>query len=277
MIDIDSYSVLGIAPILSAPAQLLYLKAGRRYDVGAILYLATGAFLAATWGNIGEVDNVKILSVLELLLPIAALSFALRITALSLWGPMQFTLISLAQMWAVVPLVTYGLQRQQEFSGIYLGQIASSPLVLTFATIIAAIAAYLLARMRLPTRLRAASDNPLEYDLLIGSRLLLALKVEGTAVLLYLTAGAAFRIVHSNLSAPAFGTESLWMLLSVAALPRFRWYYVIFGPIAAVLLRYFVASVASPEVSTIFAYVFLAMILALTALGEVKFHRVKRA
>ena len=277
MIELDSYAVLGIAPVLSAPAQLLYLKAGRRYDIGAVLFVALGAFGSAAFGPLSSSEYPKAVSVLWLLGPACLAALALRLFALSRREPMAFTLISLAQMWATVPLITYGLQRRQEFSGIYMGQLLPATKVLGCAILLSLFVTVIMAGARLPLRLRAASDSPEEYDILLGSRTLLALKVDLPVACLYIATGVAFRLAHSNLSPANFGTESLWMLLSVAALPMFHWSLVLVGPLMCVLLRYCMATLLSPEVAVIYGYLLLVVILSIISVLEIKVTRVKRA
>ena len=271
------YAALAIGPILGAPIQLLYLKSGKRYDIGAVFFIATGAFLGALWGGGGQqqLDSVK--AILSLLVPFSLSLVCLRVIALTFFEPMIFTLISLAQMWSVQPLISYALAKNGQFS-VYVGQLFPSPIVVAILGGVFNIAlAAMLLRLRIPPRLRAVSDSPVEYSILMGSRFRLAVLIEVISLAVYLVTGFAFRVVHGDLSPDAFNGEGLWMLLSIAALPRFDWKLTIIGPLVVVVLRYLVASTCSPDISAIAAYILLALVLAASALYEVRNHRVQRA
>jgi hypothetical protein len=276
MTGLDDYLTLAINPIIAAPLQFLYLKAGKRYDVGAVFVIATGAFLGSFVLTEGHKQEVSVLSVLALLLPLSLVTMVVRIVALAAFTPMIFTLLALAQMWAVQPLITYGLEQRQEFS-VYVGQLAPGWLLFLGSLPVSIFVMLVILRLKLPSRLRALSDSPLEYRLLMGSSLPFAIGLEVGAFLTYLSAGFAFRMAHANLSPDNFNNESLWMLLSVAALPRFSWWLVVIGPLATTGLRYAVASVFTSTSTAIMAYVLLSVILAFTALYEVKTQSVQRA
>jgi hypothetical protein len=270
------YAALAVAPLIGAPIQLIYLKAGKRYDVGSVFFVATGAFVGALFGAVDEQQAALVESVLTILIPISIIAVILRIIALSFLEPMVFTLVSLAQMWAIQPVVTYALERRSGFS-VYVGQLSASSLVVMGGIAVNLAIVYMFVRLRLPSRLHAASDSPFEYSVLMGSRLRLAILLELGAVFLYFSAGIAFRLVHSNLSPDDFGGEGLWMLLSVAALPRFDWRLTVAGPLVAVVLRYLVATYLSASAAAIVIYILLSVVLAMTAIYEVQKNRVKRA
>jgi hypothetical protein len=257
---LDSYSVLLLVPVTSVPVQLLYLKAGQRYDLGVGTYVSTGAFLAASSSL--SADHASAMQVLAVLLATLAGAFGLRLFALAFGRPSDFTLISFGQLWATPALIDYELQHLTRGSGVSLQPIPCHPFAVALASCgFAAFVGYAISKTSLPDRLVALTEAPVQYRLLLGRPLSLALKLELLALGIYLAAGIILRLTMNDLSASTFGSESVWCVLAAAPAPRSSGFWVLLGPLVATLLRFLINSIVPAQFATMAVYAALALVL----------------
>jgi len=257
---LDSYSVLLLVPMTCVPVQLLYLKAGQRYDLGTGTYVSTGAFLAA--GSSLFVDHPSAVRMLSVLLVTLVGAFSLRLFSLAFGRPADFTLISFGQLWATPALIDYELQQLTKASGVSLKPIAWHPSVLALAACgFAAFVGFAISKTSLPDRLVALTEASVQYRLLFGSSLSLALRLEVLALGIYLSAGILLRLTMNDLSASTFGDEGIWCVLAAAPAPRSSGLWVLLGPLAATLLRFLIKSFVPAQFATMAVYATLALVL----------------
>ena len=273
---LESYAALVVVPLLCAPVQLLWLKSGRRYDVGMAMTVATMTFLVAAAMRAAPADHIKLVHIAGVLLAISIPLVLLRVLAAAYGTPMQFTLLSLAQMWATMPLVHLALKQQQAEEGIAVTQAVDGRLVFAAALIASWLLAWRLSAAKLPERLLAFTESPSEYGASMGSPLILVAKIELLTLACCAAAGTAMRLVHGDLSAELFTDLGLWMVLSVAPLPGFRWLWAGLGPLVVVLVRLLVKTYLPASTSSLFAYLALAVVLLSSAAVEMGHLRVRR-
>jgi hypothetical protein len=257
---LDSYSVLLLVPMTCVPVQLLYLKAGQRYDLGPGTYVSTGAFLAATASL--SADHSSAMRMLAVLLATLVGAFALRLFALAFGRPSDFTLISFGQLWATPALIDYELQHLTKGSGVSIQPIPYHPSFVALAACgFAAVVGYAISKTSLPDRLVALTEAPVQYRLLLGSPLSLAIKLEVLALGIYLAAGILLRLTVNDLSASTFGAEGIWCVLAAAPTPRSSGFWVLLGPLAATSLRFLIKSIVPAQFATMAVYGALAVVL----------------
>jgi hypothetical protein len=270
------YSSLAVSTVLAAPAQFLYFRMGRRYDLGAILFVAAGAFAVAAM-RAPSIAQGHAQAVLAPLLTAAVTSVVLRVITLHYLDNRAFTLVSLGAMWVTPPLIAFALQSRNLYAGLYSGSAFHARPVLGAAVALSAAAAAVAIRLRLPTRLLAFSDSREDYKILIGSPLMLALQTETFSCSLYLLAGIAFGLVQNNLSVASFETEAIWMLLGVAVVPRYVWWQVALCPLAILIIRYLMHSLLNATYAAAGAYLALIVVVAIRLGRDMRFSRVARA
>jgi hypothetical protein len=124
-------------------------------------------------------------------------------------------------------------------------------------------------KSELPDRLVALTESPLQYCLLFGSPVWLAIRLETVAALTYFAAGILVRLIMNDLSPDAFGMESIWCVLAAAPMARASGVGVLAGPFVATGLRYSIKSTIPPKFATMAVYAVLAAVLAfVVAHGE---------
>ena len=269
MAVLDSYAILFIVPVICVPVQFLYLKAGQRYDLGVGTYVSAGAFFAACW-SLSATHHIA-LELTAVLFYTLLVAFAIRVFAMAYGRPSDFTLISFGQLWATPALIDYELHKLTNSSGLQLESVHIRPAhVAIGGACVAAGMGYIISRSSLPDRLVALTEAPVQYRLVLGSPMRLALKLEVLALIVYFSAGVIFSLTLNDLSADTFGTETIWCVLAAAPLgrsmlERSRGFWVILGPIAATLLRYLVKSFVPATLATMVGYVTLAIVLVFVA------------
>jgi len=257
---LDSYAVLLLVPMTCVPIQLLYLKAGQRYDLGAVTYVSAGTFFAAS--SDFSLNHFALLRIATVLLATLLGAFVLRWLALTFGRPADFTLISFGQLWATPALIDYQLQRLTRASGIPLHPIPIHPTIVALvACALAALLGYLAGKTSLPDRLVALTQAPTQYRLLFGSRARLALLLEALAFSLFFLAGVLLRLTVQDLSASTFGSESIWCVLAAAPSPRASGPWVLIGPFAATFLRFAIKSLVPAQFAAAVVYAVLALVL----------------
>lgn len=239
LVDIlQAYAVLFIVPAAVAPIQVLYLKSGQRYDLGASMYIATGAFLAAALPLQNPEHRVIVYLCTRLVL-FSALAFLARVFALAYGRPSDFTLVSLGQYWATPSFIYYHLSKLTNGSGVNIGDVCWPPICSVIsACVVALLVSYVISRLSLGDRLVAATEAPRQYGLMFGSKLQLALGIEILAFGSLAISGALLRLISNDLSPDTFGTETLWCVLAVAFLGRTSSAaYALLGPLMVTVLR----------------------------------------
>ncbi len=277
------YAALALAPLACAPIQYLYMKSGDRYDLGAPFGIATGFLISGSLlGTRGSVPWPQLAT--TLLVALAGL-FAVRVIVLAYGGAVHFTVISLAQMWAIVPVLQYLLGREGLYGGAYLGTPSMIPLSILLALAANLLCAIVLQLWRLDTRLRALTENAEVYSILMGSRLGAAFKIEVVSVACYLACGVLLGFSRNNLSAADFGREGLWIVLGAALIPQFRagvtgatrkYLWFILAPLGCVVFRGMIRATLHAGAAEGAAYVLLAAALGFTAWRDQSVVRTRR-
>lgn len=258
---LGTYAILLLVPLTCAPIQVLYLKYGRRFDLGAVTYIAYGAFAAASW--FPSADHQIIINMAWSMGFAAVTVFAIRGVALAFGRPAEFTLISFGQLWATPALIDYKLQSLTSASGLQLEDAPDRLLyVLSAACVVAALVSILIRQYHLDSRLVALTEAPVQYRLLFGSRYWLAFRLEFLAFITYFVAGILLCLITNNLSADSFGDESLWCVLAAAPSIPFSGILIILGPFGTMILRFVVKSVVPSWLASPVVYIFLALLLA---------------
>lgn len=258
---LDSYALLLLVPMMCVPVQRLFLKSGQRYDLGAVTYIAGGTFIAAAASvhvNRGIAHSVLV-AILATILGV----FAIRVLALAVGRPADFTLISFGQLWATPALIDYELQKLTQSSGLPLEPVHLHPAVVAFVVSgLAAVLGFAIARSSLPHRLTALTESPVQYRLLCGSPLGLALRLEALALFTYLLAGTLLGLLLNDLSADSFGNESIWCVLAAAPAARSSGALVLAAPFSAILARFLIKSLVPSRFATMAVYATLVFFLA---------------
>ena len=257
---LDGYAVLSIVPFMCVPVQLLFLKYGERYDLGAGMYVAAGAFVSASWSL--PADRAIVLPIAGVLLLAIVAAFMIRVFALAFGRSADFTLISFGQLWATPALIDYELQRLTKGSGISLHPLGLSPVAVAFAaSVFAALLGYVVQRTSLPDRLVALTEAPVQYRLLLGSPIRLALRLESLAFGVYCLAGILLGATINDLSSSTFGAESIWCVLASAPVARSSGFWIFVGPLAATCVRFLIKSIFPAQFSAMVVYATLALVL----------------
>jgi len=163
-------------------------------------------------------------------------------------------------------LIDYEIQTNTQSSGLIVNSGHLSPgFVALGACLFATIAGQLIAKSKLPNRLIAMTESPVQYRLLLGSRTVLALQIELLAFLTYFLAGVALFTAVSDLSADEFGTESIWCVLAAAPMARTSGFAVLAGPILATVIRVLIGSFVPARLAQLFVYLALALLLTFVA------------
>jgi len=115
----------------------------------------------------------------------------------------------------------------------------------------------------LPHRLTAITESPVEYRLLCGSPVSLALKLETLAFLTYVSAGILLGLLLNNVSKDNFGDESIWCVLAAAPAARSSGALIFAGPFLAILARILIKSIVPVRFATLAVYAALAILLAI--------------
>ena len=258
----DSYALLLLVPLLCVPVQLLFLKSGQRYDLGAVTYIAGGTFIAVAVS--APINRTIAVSVLTLLFAAILGAFTLRVFALAFGRPADFTLISFGQLWATPALIDYELQILTKSSGLPMEPLRIHPSVVALAvSAVVAVLGYVIAKSSLPHRLTAITESPVEYRLLCGSPVSLALKLETLAFLTYVSAGILLGLLLNNVSKDNFGDESIWCVLAAAPAARSSGALIFAGPFLAILARILIKSIVPVRFATLAVYAALAILLAI--------------
>jgi hypothetical protein len=261
-----------------AAPQFLYLKSGKRYDIGSVFFIVVGSLLAGLIANDDPQSKFVITKTLVFLLPLASILFLLRVYALSSQSPMLFTLISIAQMWATIPVLSYCLNKYgTNPSSISVSQVAGIPAVFVISLILCFGSFFTYERMHLFVLLAAATEEPNLYKIYFGSRTAIAIKCELLSLPIYLFAGALFRMVHNNIAADDFGSEALWIIMSVAPMPFSHRRWVAIGPVLIVIIRYILHSYIGENYTLMLGYLCFCIILLATFIFERQTLRIKRA
>ncbi len=260
-----------------AAPQFLYLKAGKRYDIGSIYFIVIGALLAGLFANNDPQSKIVIKETLAFLLPLACILFFLRVYALASQSPMLFTLISIAQMWATIPILSYCLNKYGTSpSSISVSQVAGISTTFVIAMLLCYGSFILYERTQLFVLLAAATEEPSLYKIYFGSRTALAIKCEVISVTIYLCAGALFRMVHNNIAADDFGSEALWIIMSIAPIPFSHRQWIALGPAIIVIVRYILHSYFGENYTLLLGYLCFIIILLITLIIERHSLRIKR-
>lgn len=260
----NSYLPLLIVPLLCVPMQHLYLFAGRRYDLAAITYIATGTFITTFFSD--PAARPRIQGLLSILIVLSLVVYVARCFVLAYGSPKDFTLFTFCQLWAIPAVVGYeiGLQSADGANGIYIHTFHHLGLTIAAAALVAAVfVIVLLGRSSTALRLVVFTESPLQYRLLFGSPLHLAWRVETCAVFTYVLAGVAFRFVISDLSGAIFGTESVWCLLCAAVIVRKWQKFLILGPLLVTYARMLINQVVDSKYSQLSVYFLIAVCLAI--------------
>jgi hypothetical protein len=244
--------------------QLLYLKAGQRYDLGAATYVSAGAFLAASWSL--PADRAVALRVTWVLLVTLLGAFIIRSFALAFGRPADFTLISFGQLWATPSLIDYELQGLTKASGVPLEPVHCHPAIVALAASgLAAFLGYAINKSALPDKLVVLTEAPVQYRLLFGSAGSLAVRLESIAFGIYFSAGVLLRLTLHNLSASTFGNETIWCVLAAAPVARSSGSRVLLGPLVTTFVRFLVNSYVPAQFATMMVYGGLVLVLVLVA------------
>jgi hypothetical protein len=278
MNGLGEYLLLAVVPMAAIAVQTLYMKAGSRYDLGAGWYVAMG-FVIAT--RIPPRADASLIGndIIAWSIAVGSLLFVVRIWVVAKGTPMQFTILGLAQMWSTVPLLSFIIIDSGSYSGLSVGRYLEPWQALALSTCIAAVGRFSISRRFLSSRLRAMTDAPDYFSVLIGSRYRLAIELEALACGSYLAAGFAMRLAFENLAPADFGTELLWIIICAATAPqaalrrgssaRVLWAFFV-APVVLALARLGVRSTLSPYLAQAATYGLLAAVIGLSVMWERK-------
>ncbi len=269
MLAFQEFMLLAVGPLAAGPVQALYMKAGGRYDLGVSFSLAAG-FILGIYLFPGERRETLGYQVPIAVVCLVAATTVFRVYIIARFSAMRFTIVSLAQMWAVVALLQYLLLSLGQPSGLYIGSVTDAWVPIVSASLISICSLYVIGRWCLWTKLRALTENREMFENLVESPLLISLKLEGLAIGVYILCGLLLRLARENLAAADFGREAIWIILAGALTPLIGVYrtrkallfpLLIMPAFGCVAARLLIRSVAPPAFADAIAYATLAFVM----------------